>query len=170
MAISGVPFVFADTAGLRDEAGDCIEAIGIDRAREALVEADLVLWLGAECEGPAAAWEIAAQIDIAGDAIKSSPRHALSAVTGVGLPALRHDLVRTARAALPKAGEAALNSRQRGWIAAAENALSAGSACSDPLLIAENLRVARVAFDGLSGRTTTEDMLDTLFGRFCIGK
>jgi len=37
-------------------------------------------------------------------------------------------------------------------------------------LIAENLRLARVAFDILLGRTTTEDMLDMLFGRFCIGK
>jgi tRNA modification GTPase len=30
--------------------------------------------------------------------------------------------------------------------------------------------LARVAFDALLGRTTTEDLLDTLFGRFCIGK
>ncbi len=40
----------------------------------------------------------------------------------------------------------------------------------DPLLVAEALRIARVAFDSLLGRTATEDMLDALFGRFCIGK
>jgi len=38
------------------------------------------------------------------------------------------------------------------------------------LLIAETLRGARVAFDRLLGRAATEDMLDALFGRFCIGK
>jgi tRNA modification GTPase len=38
------------------------------------------------------------------------------------------------------------------------------------LLAAEGLRQARLAFDSLLGRTTTEDMLDTLFSRFCIGK
>ena len=41
---------------------------------------------------------------------------------------------------------------------------------TDPLLIAEGLRLARLAFDGLVGGTATEDMLDALFGRFCIGK
>ena len=46
---------------------------------------------------------------------------------------------------------------------------SAGCA-RDPLLVAEDLRLARVAFDALIGRTATEDMLDALFGRFCIGK
>ncbi len=37
-------------------------------------------------------------------------------------------------------------------------------------LVAENLRLARAAFDRLTGKASTEDMLDTLFGRFCIGK
>ena len=48
--------------------------------------------------------------------------------------------------------------------------LTAVEQLTDPLLIAEHLRLARVAFDALVGRTTTEDMLDALFGRFCIGK
>jgi tRNA modification GTPase len=38
------------------------------------------------------------------------------------------------------------------------------------LLVAENLRRTRQAFDALVGRTSTEDVLDALFGRFCIGK
>jgi tRNA modification GTPase len=38
------------------------------------------------------------------------------------------------------------------------------------ILMAEHLRLARVAFDALVGRATTEDMLDALFARFCIGK
>jgi tRNA modification GTPase len=38
------------------------------------------------------------------------------------------------------------------------------------LLVAEELRQARLAFDELTGKAATEDMLDSLFGRFCIGK
>jgi tRNA modification GTPase len=170
VAIGGVPFLFVDTAGLRDEAGDEIEAIGVARARGELGQADLVLWLGAEGEGPEAVWEIAAQIDRADRQDKRAPRHRLSAVTGVGLPALRDDLVATARRSLPKPGEAALNQRQHALLGRARTALVGACGDRDPLLIAEHLRIARVAFDALIGRATTEDMLDALFGRFCIGK
>ena len=170
VAISGVPFRFFDTAGLRDAAGDPVEAIGIARARAALEQADLVLWLGPQNAGPAGAWEIEPQADRNRIATKREPRHWLSAVTGEGMDQLRADLVAAARAALPRPGEAALNARQHRLLAEAGEALSAAASLTDPLLVAENLRLTRVAFDVLLGRTTTEDMLDTLFGRFCIGK
>ena len=48
--------------------------------------------------------------------------------------------------------------------------LEAAATLRDPLLVAEHLRLARVALDALLGRTTTEQMLDALFARFCIGK
>jgi tRNA modification GTPase len=170
VAISGTPFVFADTAGLRDAAGDAIEAIGIERARDAAEDADVVLWLGPEGEGPREAWEIEAQADLPGHATKSAPRHRASAVTGEGLKRLREDLVATARGALPQPGEAALNERQHRLLAEAEAMLAFAQSLTDPLLVAEHLRLARVAFDALVGRTTTEHMLNALFGRFCIGK
>jgi tRNA modification GTPase len=40
----------------------------------------------------------------------------------------------------------------------------------DVLLVAENLRSARNAFDRLTGRAGVEDVLDALFSRFCLGK
>lgn len=169
VAIGGVPFVFADTAGLRDQTDDAIEAIGIDRARAALERADLVLWLGEEGQGPDAGWEISAQVDRAEDA-KQDARHRISAVTGQGLDALRHDLVETARQAMPRPGDAALNARQYAFLSEAEVALRGALTERDALLVAECLRRVRVAFDSLVGRATTEDMLDALFGRFCIGK
>ena len=170
VAIAGVPFTFADTAGLRDEAGDAIEAIGVERAREALDNADLVLWLGPQGEGPFGAWEIEAQIDRAGHPAKLEPRHRVSALTGEGLDALRAALVAAARQAMPRPGEAALNARQHERLSEVEAVLGFATTVDDPLLIAENLRVARVAFDSLTGRATTEHMLNALFGRFCIGK
>ena len=83
---------------------------------------------------------------------------------------LRGDLVAAARAALPLPGEAALSQRQHRLLGEAVQALDSAAILGDPLLVAENLRLARLAFDSLLGRTTTEDMLDALFGRFCIGK
>ncbi len=174
VAIQGVPFRFFDTAGLRDETDDVVEAIGIERARAIVDQADLILWLGEEGQGPHAGdrlWEIAAQIDRVGHQGKSHPRHRVSAKSGEGVDDLRRDLVNHARAALPRPGEAALNQRQHMALTAVVRALQEAEArVDDPLLVAEGLRLARVALDRLLGRATTEDMLDTLFGRFCIGK
>jgi tRNA modification GTPase len=170
VAYAGVPFLFADTAGLHDLVSDEVEAIGIERALEALDRADLVLWLGPEGQGPNWAWEVASQCDRAEAPRKQHPRHRVSAVTGEGIDELRHDLIATARAALPKPGVAALSERQHGLLRDATRALASSRHESDPLLVAEALRLARVSFDALLGRTTTEDMLDALFGRFCIGK
>jgi tRNA modification GTPase len=175
MAIGGVPFTFVDTAGLRVVEGsraivDQIEAIGIVRAEAELLRADLVLWLGPEGEGPEGAWEIAAQADRRGFAPKRAARFTLSAATGEGLAEMKAALVAAARDVLPKPGEAALNARQHARLSEAAEALAGARHLSDPLLVAEELRRVRLAFDRLIGRATTEDMLDTLFGRFCIGK
>lgn len=170
VAIEGIPFMFIDTAGLREDASDQVEAIGVERARQQVEGADLVLWLGEEGQGPAESWEIDAQIDRPEHRAKSDARHRVSAVTGAGLGDMRRDLVGFARSALPRPGEAALSERQRRLLAEAEAMLSGAEQLSDPLLVAEHLRLARLAFDSLVGRATTEDMLDTLFGRFCIGK
>ncbi len=169
VAIEGVPLVFVDMAGLREAEGE-IEALGVERAHAELGRADLVLWLGTEGDGPSGAWEIEPQIDRQDRPAKAAPRFRLSALTGEGLLALKRALVEHARGAMPKPGTAALNERQRHRLGQAVDSLAAIDELDDPLLIAEHLRRARMAFDALIGRTATEDMLDALFGRFCIGK
>jgi tRNA modification GTPase len=169
VAIEGVPLVFVDMAGLRDAEGE-VEAIGVERAHAELERADLVLWLGPEGEGPVEAWEIEPQIDRANRRSKAAARFRLSAVSGEGLNELKRALVEHAGQAMPKPGMAALNVRQRRWLGEAAGALAASEGLADPLLVAEQLRRARAAFDALAGRAATEDMLDALFGRFCIGK
>lgn len=172
VAIGGVPFAFIDTAGLRDEGAGTIERIGIARARAEAERADLVLWLGPEGEGPrvGTVWEIAAQIDRSDLPAKPGAQFRLSAVTGEGLDVFREALVAHARMALPQPGDVALNARQHALLAEVMTAAADAGHCIDPLLAAENLRIARVALDRLVGRAGTEDMLDALFGRFCIGK
>ncbi len=172
VALDGVPFTFVDTAGLRDEGAGEIERIGIARARAAAERADLILWLGPEGEGPQdrPLWEVAAQCDAPDAPRKSASALHLSAMTGEGMDALRQALVIHAKSALPAPGDAALNMRQHRLLSQVEETLARNQHEQDPLIAAEHLRLARRALDELVGRTGIEDMLDALFGRFCIGK
>lgn len=170
VAIGGVPFSLVDMAGLRDESGDEIETIGIARARAEIERADLVLWLGPEGEGPVGAWEVDAQCDRAGRKAKVETIFTVSAITGEGVDDLKRGLVEYARTRLPRPGDLALNRRQRDLLCMATDQLGGSMCQTDPLILAEHLRQARLAFDALLGRTSTEDVLDALFGRFCIGK
>ncbi|MCB2045283.1 MAG: tRNA uridine-5-carboxymethylaminomethyl(34) synthesis GTPase MnmE [Novosphingobium sp.] len=170
VALDGIPFSFVDTAGLREASADAIEQIGIERANQELLRADLVLWLGPEGAGPDGSWEIEAQIDNAGHAHKANPAFRLSALSGEGMDALRQAMVQAARRVMPGPGEAALNARQHARLSELAEALNEARMQTDPLLVAEGLRRGRLALDRLIGRATTEDMLDALFGRFCIGK
>ena len=166
VAIGGVPFLLIDTAGLR-ETDDEVETIGVERARASLAGADLVLWLGAPGEAPAGAIRVHPKADLGGAAGDADV--ATSVVTGDGLDALVSLLLERAKALLPTEGEVALNARHRAAIAEAVAAL--GEATSPDLLIAaEALRSARAALDRVTGKAGVEDMLDALFGRFCVGK
>lgn len=170
VSVAGIPFTLIDTAGLHDGKDDVIEAIGIGRARAVLQTADVILWLGPQGGGPTGAWEIEPMADDPSRPRKGAARVTLSAKTGEGIPALVDMLVDAARQLLPKPGEAAVNARQHALLADARAALAGIHSGMDLLVVAERLRMARVSFDRLIGRATTEDMLDALFGRFCIGK
>ncbi|KHL25113.1 tRNA modification GTPase TrmE [Croceibacterium mercuriale] len=169
VALAGIPFLLIDMAGLRDDSADPVEAIGIARAEAEIARADLVLWLGPEGRGPHGAWEIDAQSD-RGERQKSSAAMQLSARTGERIDVLRERLVEHAQTHMPKPGQAVLNLRQRTLLQTAEQALADACHAADPLVQAELLRMARVSFDRMVGRSGTEDVLDALFGRFCIGK
>lgn len=167
-AIGGTAFLFTDTAGLRDDTADAIEAIGMDRARAALDAADIILWLGDPDDLPRAdAILIAAQSDRA-DADR--PGLALSARTGQGIGALIALLQDRAASRLPGEGDYALHARQRHHVGQLLTHLQAAGSTTDLLVIAEDLRLARHAIDALTGQAGTEDMLDRLFSGFCIGK
>ena len=169
VSLEAVPFTFVDTAGLRDASDDEIEIIGIERARAQAAGADCVLWLGPEGEGPDGAWEIATKLDLDGRA-KGDAAFRVSAIRGDGMDKLRAALIEHARKSMPAPGSVALNARQADLVAQLHTALVAIDVASDPLIVGENLRSARRALDALVGHTSTEDMLDALFGRFCIGK
>lgn len=180
LALDGIAMRFSDTAGLRRESADDIEMIGIARAEAAVAAADILLWLGTPAAAPSHPHciRIAAQADRwRGDAVaEAEAAHSdlsLSATTGAGMDKLHAAIVATARSLLPREGEATLRQRQRAALAEAKDWLTveAGSReASDLILLAERLRLAGTALDRITGRAGVEEMLDALFGRFCIGK
>ncbi len=180
LALDGIAMRFSDTAGLRAESADTIEMIGIDRAKAAVEAADILLWLGPPKEAPAhiRAILVAAQSDrwkgdAAAEAEAARCDLTLSAATGEGMDKLHRMIVEMARTLLPREGEAALRRRQRealgearDWLTIEARSREAG----DLILLAERLRLAGGALDRITGRAGVEEMLDALFGRFCIGK
>lgn len=172
VAIEGIPFVFIDSAGVREQTIDTIEAIGIERARAAFDSADLILWLGDEnaCPAHSELLEIEAKVDDVAHNRKSKRAYRLSAHTGEGVGTLISAITARAKTMLPPPDQFAVNARQRALLADAASALHAAADSGDWLITAEQLRQARLALDALTGRAHTEDMLDALFGRFCIGK
>jgi tRNA modification GTPase len=167
IAIGGVAFVLVDTAGLR-ESEDVVESIGIDRARSEAERADMLLWLGGDAVAPEHPGLIllAAKADLGG--VKMGLP--VSAITGEGLGQLTQILLQRAERLLPKGDELALDRRQHDLLANAQAALGRAAALTEAVLIAEELRSARLAIDRISGRAGVEDLLDALFGRFCLGK
>jgi tRNA modification GTPase len=166
----GIAWLLIDTAGLAGQTADPIEAIGIDRARAALDEADVVLWLGDDAppSHPATLW-LHARADLPGRASVARDV-SVSGATGVGLDQLWQRLDLLAAELLPPPDLLALNRRQRDLAAKAQEALRFAAMQQDMLLLAEDLRSARRALDAITGRAGVEAMLDALFGRFCIGK
>jgi tRNA modification GTPase len=170
-AISGVAYLFTDTAGLREDSGDAIEAVGMARAEEAVTAADIVLWLGEPGASPRPdAVKISAKKDVQGWAVPAGADLALSAQSGEGMDALIRLISEKASRLIPGEGSYALHARQRKGMGAITTQLEAALGTHDLLKFAEHLRLARGAVDALTGRAGTEDMLDALFGKFCIGK
>ena len=171
LALAGVPLVLTDTAGLRST-DEQIERIGVERAQASIDGADVLLWLGEVGEAPAHPRRILvhSKCDLTERLIAPPGSHAVSSRSGDGLGALLERVGALARTLLPGENAIALNRRQAGHLARAQQALARASAAADIVTVAEDLRLARAEFDRLTGKAGVEDVLDALFARFCLGK
>lgn len=177
LILAGVPVTLADTAGLR-EAADEIEAEGVRRALARAEAADLRLLVFAADAMPDAATLalrgpdallVMNKADLDGAAVEGAI--AVSARTGEGLAMLR---ARLEEAAAARAGlsDAAMLTRPR-HRAALREAVEWLDRLPDaglPELRAEALRGALRGLSRLTGRVDVEQVLDLVFGEFCIGK
>ena len=171
LAISGVPFLLTDTAGLRTSS-ELVEQIGVERSQRLIELADVLVWMGEPGEAPdhPRLIRVHARCDLEGRRAAPAGSIAVSSVTAEGIAILVASLVEEARDLLPAEGELALNRRQAQCLSEAHAALQHVEMPGDIAVAGENLRVARAAFDQLTGRAGIEDVLDSLFSRFCLGK
>jgi tRNA modification GTPase len=170
-AIGGSPFLLIDTAGLR-ESVDEVEAMGIERAQENLGSADLVLWLGAPdaCPDRSRAILVQSMADLRVGSPPPDVDISVSAETGEGMAELVALLIDRSGLLLPREGEVAINARHRAAIGECVAHLREAQSVDDPIIASEALRQARIVLDRVTGRAGVEQMLDALFGAFCIGK
>jgi tRNA modification GTPase len=171
LSLAGTPILLTDTAGLR-QTDDRVETIGVARAAALVEAADVLVWLGEPGEAPKHPRRIKvhAKADLADRRAAVRDSLPVSATTGQGVMALLERIGELVKTLLPAEGAVALNRRQAAHIGEAADALDAAGAATDVVLVAENLRHARGAFDRLTGRAGVEDVLDALFSRFCLGK
>ncbi len=165
--MAGMPIVLIDTAGLRTTGND-VERQGIARAEREVAAADILLWLGPT---HAPAHENLIMISPQADRLPViAERLAVSSRTGSNLDLLVAKIATAAAGLLPREGSFALNRRQREAALALQASLVAAATLNDPVLFAEELRHTLSICDRLSGRSGLENMLDALFGSFCLGK
>ena len=171
VAVGGVPLLLSDTAGLR-EADEQVERIGVERAKSLAEASDILLWLGLPRHAPDHPQLILihSKADLIERGLVPDGSFPVSSKTGAGLADLLSELGTRASTILPPEGQLALNGRQADCLTDAAGALAEAGTSNDLLLVAEGLRTARAAFDRLTGRAGVEDLLDSLFGRFCLGK
>lgn len=176
MDIEGIPVCLVDTAGLRNT-GDDVEQEGISRARNAAKNADILLLVkeaGGAVETPAPVGpphiRVHNKIDLLPAAGIQDTGLGVSALTGEGVEELRAEIHRLVKAPLADLdGGVAMNPRQAEALTAAREHLLFDIA-GDRELIAEEVYLALEKLDELLGRIDEEEVLDEIFGAFCLGK
>jgi tRNA modification GTPase len=171
LALDGVAIILTDTAGLRTSS-DPVEAIGVERARDRIEGADVLLWLGCAEEAPVHPQRILIhpRCDLAERRVPPEGSLAVSSLTNEGVGDLLARIGALVRTILPADDLLALNRRQALHLEEAHADLAEIGGTTDIVMVAEHLRSARGAFDRLTGRAGVDDLLDALFARFCLGK
>ena len=187
LVIEGVPVRMVDTAGLR-EAGDEIEEEGIRRTIKEAERADLLIvvvdaTLSPEGAMPARLPEIGRRIVVLNKSdLGEHPDWAsvegirASCLDGRGLDDLRNQVRVLADLGEADWGEhsVAINARHRDRLMRADEALQRASenieVNAEPEITALDLREAMDCLGEIAGRIDTEEILGSIFSRFCIGK
>ncbi len=199
VAIGGIPVELVDTAGIR-RALDEAESIGIKKSMEALADADLVLVvmdrtqvlseedreLLRQVEGrPAIIVENKSDLPSSwGDGRLGRPnpdrvllqRITTSALTGEGIPVLRAAILQHVRGDASNQLESGFLTSVRhqklvtDTLTSLDGASTAVAARVPHEMLLLDLYAALRPLDEITGATTTDDILNLIFGTFCIGK
>ena len=181
LTLRGIPFRVIDTAGLR-ESSDPLELEGMRRTRRRLEEADVrvrVIDAATMTSAPVARDAevlVLNKIDLRADAAVPEGMTGLCCLDGRGLEELVAAIIaKTDLSAVERCGDVvAVNARHqhclkttRDCLEETRRSLERGDA---PELTALELRSALAAIGEITGAVDTEEVLDRIFGSFCIGK
>jgi len=191
--LQGIPLILVDTAGIADS-HDLVERLGIERSRQALASADLaILVLDAHRPVQREDLEIAAligtkpallainKIDLPVvaevEGLLPDARTAwISALTGEGLGQLEEAILDLVFSGEVRPSDTTLVSNPRHKQALGEAldhvraAMETRASGLPTDLLAIDLTAAVDALGEITGETATEDLLELIFGEFCVGK
>lgn len=195
LSIGGVLFRVVDTAGLR-QTSDPVEREGVERAHDQLRTADVVVWVIDQLAPVFPTAEAVKSIgsshlilalnksDLAPSAKPKPPNDLavqrslrISALTGEGLQALEDEMLAVAvggaRSESPE-GSTITNARHHDILTRASRSLTLAMESLEGgktgEFLAVDIRDSLNALGELTGEITTDDIMDSVFSRFCIGK
>lgn len=175
--IDGVKFDLVDTAGIRERAGT-VESIGIERAKAVIRSADAVLLVTdgeTDCEIVSGATGKIIKVFNKCDCLKPFGEYdiALSAKTGEGVDKLKNLLLETCGGEITSDKAYIVEERH---FDALKRALHSLRSATEGLfgvtldLIAVDLKDAWDALGEITGETASEEIISTVFAKFCVGK
>jgi tRNA modification GTPase len=194
ISLEGIPVELIDTAGLRDSTDEA-ESIGITKSREVMAEADVVLLVldaatppNDEDKATIAALGgrpnliVLNKLDLANAQEQAASSEGYvrrsigtSALTGSGIPELRQAILSLiTKDSVNRESALLTNQRQQQSVLEALNALrrarqAASSSIPHEMILLDLYQGLR-ALDDFSGSTTSDEILNLIFTRFCIGK
>lgn len=192
--LGGLLFRFTDTAGLKESTTDQIEAIGIGKTKSIINTTNLILYVVdmssvlldqaekalKKLDAPhAPVLKIANKADLAKEPVKRSFEQAgylvLSAHIHADIDSLKKailELIKQQRT--DTSCDIMINMRHFEGLSLCKQAIKEAIACIDQSLPAEllavDIRKAIYALGSITGQVTTEEILDDIFSKFCIGK
>lgn len=187
--VRGIPVRLFDTAGLR-ESQDIVEQIGVNRSKDSLRDAQIILWMidatlpEAERQIPEEYLNLEQLIVVlnkhddpaAGELPFTTERPVIktSALTGLGYDQLL-DAIETTVWKYPHTEEVdvAVNARHAALLeeAFSEIEMAGGAIDSEEWeLVAVSMRAIISCIGRITGESATPDILDNIFSKFCIGK
>ncbi|MGQ9586237.1 MAG: tRNA uridine-5-carboxymethylaminomethyl(34) synthesis GTPase MnmE [Anaerolineae bacterium] len=192
--VRGVPLVLVDTAGLRPRSQDLVEQLGMERSRAALAGADLVLWvvdaseplteadraIARLVEGKPALvvlnkCDLSEQTDAA-ELLPTCPHLRISALYGTGLETLEEAILNQVLGGavreehLPRVSQVRHREFLRQALEHVQEALQAHEEGLPADFLCIDLSGALHALGQITGETVSEDLLQTIFSQFCLGK
>ena len=179
LMFEGMAMSLADTAGLRSETSDEIEQVGMARAKSAVDDADILVWVRSpdvvETVGPLRKPDVVVlnKCDLILIRSQNDVALAISTRSGHGIDELREQLKACVIVRM-RGLENAVVVRQR-HITAVQNSIRLLNECLEKPdrpseLVCEDLRGAARCLGEITGHVEVEELLGKIFSEFCIGK